>query len=163
MDRLRNLMGLTEINFSNHLFLVDEDDDCSQCEYYACEIHSEVYWEQTVDHINELAKDLESIGWKYYSLGGYGGWDNTPRQTSIKELTGEELKQSLFCYNTEMESIMSFEHLDKDIVVLRVSHHDRPMGETLFMTKEPNLDSEDDWEDPLYHSIRIAEKVGLEE
>ena len=161
MDRLKNLMGLGEMNFSNHLFLVDEDDDCSLCDYYACEIHSEDYWGQTVDHINELAQDLERIGWEYYSLGGYGGWDNTPRQSNIKEMTGEELKRSLFCYDTEMESKISFEHLDKDIIVLRVSHHDRPTGENLYMTKEPNLDSEDNWENPLYHSINIAEEVGL--
>lgn len=55
-------------------------------------------------------------------------------------------------------SIDNFDTVSKGYIEMRLSHHDRPMGETMYIVQEKNIDSEDEWTDPQYHAInRVME------
>lgn len=155
---------MTAYNGSNHMWDYDSEEDIYECESckefeYVCDIHSEFAWDEEVDTIDFIAELLRDQGWEYFSAGGYGGWSNSPQNSNIKEMTGENLKSILFCYQTSMTvSIDNFDTVSKGYIEVRLSHHDRPMGETMYIVQEKDLDSEDEWQDPQNHAInRVME------
>ncbi len=75
-------------------------------------------------------------------------------------MTGENLKSILFCYQTSMTvSIDNFDTVSKGYIEVRLSHHDRPMGETMYIVQAEEDDEfvdEDTFWEKLY-------SLGLEE
>jgi hypothetical protein len=130
---------MTKYNGSNHMWQYDVEEDIYECESckefgYVCDIHSEFAWDEEVDTIDFIAELLRDKGWEYFSAGGYGGWDNSPRNSNTKEMTGDNLKDTFFCYQTSMTvSIDNFDTVSKGYIEMRLSHHDRPMGETMYI------------------------------
>jgi hypothetical protein len=150
---------------SNHAWTYDSEEDIYECELckeyeYVCEVHSEFAWDQELDTIEYIAELLKDRGWDFFSAGGYGGWNNSPSNSHIKEMTRDNLVSIFFCYQTEMTiSIDNFDTVSKGYIEMRLSHHDRPMGETMYLVKEDDMDSEDSWEDPQLHAIEKVREI----
>lgn len=131
----------SEMKLSNWYWEVSEDNNPYECELcveygYICEHHAELEWDHTVTEINELADLLKEIGWTHITASGYGGWSNQEYSSEEYELNGDTLRQFLFCYNTEMNvHIEDFNDVFSGSFKVKLSHHDRPMGETMFIKK----------------------------
>lgn len=127
----------SKMTLSNWYWEVTEDNnpyECELCLEYGCvcEHHSDLEWDNTLTEINELTDLLREIGWEYVRVSGFGRWDNSEYSSDVVELTGENLKDFLFCYNTEMTvNIENFDNVFEGSITAKLSHHDRPMGETM--------------------------------
>ena len=135
------------VKFANHTY--DETIDF------------EVEWDFIKDEINEIAGELNSLGWKYFSAGGYMGWNKSASNTGVYELNGETLRSILFCYDTEMNITIDFTNVEKGIFEVKMSHHDSPMGETVYFVRETSIDADDEWDNPRQHCIDVAIEKGL--
>ena len=135
------------VKFANHTY--DETIDF------------EVEWDFTIGDINDIAGELNSLGWDYFSAGGYMGWNKSASNTKVYELNGETLRSILFCYDTEMNITIDFTNVEKGIFEVKMSHHDSPMGETMYFVREYDFESEGEWENPREHCIQIATEKGL--
>jgi hypothetical protein len=138
---------MKEIQFANHTY--DETIDF------------EVEWDFIKDEISEIAGELNNLGWEYFSAGGYMGWNKSASNTGVYELNGETLRSILFCYNTEMNITIDFTNVEKGIFEVKMSHHDSPMGETVYFVKETSIDADDEWENAREHCIDVAIEKGL--
>lgn len=138
---------MKEIQFANHTY--DETIDF------------EVEWDFIKDEINEIAGELNSLGWDYFSAGGYMGWNKSASNTGVYELNGETLRSILFCYDTEMNITIDFTNVEKGIFEVKMSHHDSPSGETVYFVKETSIDADDEWENAREHCIDVAIEKGL--
>jgi hypothetical protein len=127
----------SEMKLSNSFWEVSEDNNPYECELcleygVVCEIHSELEWDNTLTEINELADCLNRIGWKHMAASGSGGWRNDSYSSEVVEVNGENLRDFLFCYNTDMQvHIENFDNVFNGSISVKLSHHDRPMGETM--------------------------------
>tara|TARA_B100000902_G_scaffold35672_1_gene42822 strand:+ start:1696 stop:2157 length:462 start_codon:yes stop_codon:yes gene_type:complete len=135
------------IEMSNHSF--DESVDF------------EIEWDNTLEEINQIADELNQLGWEYFSAGGYMGWNKAPNNTGVFELNADTLRQIFFCYDTEMNIVINFTNVDKGIFEITMSHHDSPMGETVYFVKEHYLEVENEWESPTTHCIDVATEKGI--
>ena len=138
---------MNELEFANHTL-----DDT---------IDFEVEWDFIKDEINEIAKELNDLGWDYFSAGGYMGWNKSASNTGVYELNGDTLRDVLFCYDTMMNIKIDFTNVDKGIFEVRMYHHDSPTGESVYFVKETSIDSDDEWENPREHCIDVAIEKGL--
>lgn len=138
---------MKEIQFANHTY--DETIDF------------EVEWDFIKDEINEIAGELNNLGWEYFSAGGYMGWNKSASNTGVYELNGETLRSILFCYDTEMNITIDFTNVEKGIFEVKMSHHDSPSGETVYFVKETSIDADDEWENAREHCIDVAIEKGL--
>lgn len=138
---------MKEIQFANHTY--DETIDF------------EVEWDFIKDEINEIAGELNSLGWDYFSAGGYMGWNKSASNTGVYELNGETLRSILFCYDTEMNITIDFTNVEKGIFEVNMSHHDSPTGETVYFVRETSIDADDEWDSPREHCIDVAIEKGL--
>ena len=138
---------MNELEFANHT-----DDET---------IDFEVEWDFIIGEINEIAKELNDLGWDYFSAGGYMGWNKSASNTGIYELNGDTLRDILFCYDTMMNIKIDFSNVDKGIFEVRMFHHDSPTGESVYFVKETSIDSDDEWENPREHCIDVAIEKGL--
>ena len=138
---------MNELEFANHTL-----DDT---------IDFEVEWDFIKDEINEIAKELNDLGWDYFSAGGYMGWNKSASNTGVYELNGDTLRDILFCYDTMMNIKIDFTNVDKGIFEVRMYHHDSPTGESVYFVKETSIDSDDEWENPREHCIDVAIEKGL--
>jgi len=114
-----------------------DSEHCGFCEeeQYPCDIAYEEYadWK-----IGELLPELsaELMGkWDYGYAVGYVGWMNSFGQTKVKEVDSVFLKYMVFdtINDSNITVKLDFTHVDKGVIVMRRSHHDRPMGETLYI------------------------------
>ena len=143
------------------------DYRCKHCgfcevEQYPCDIAYEEYadWK-----IGELLPELsaELMGkWDYAYAVGYVGWLNDFGQTQIKEVNGNFLKYMVFdtIGDSNITAKLDFTHIDKGVIVMRRSHHDRPMGETIYIFQSEEED------DTLLTEEQLNEKLyeyGLKE
>ena len=135
------------VKFANHT-----DDDT---------IDFEVEWDFIKDEINEIAGELNSLGWNYFSAGGYMGWNKSASNTGVYELNGETLRSILFCYDTEMNITIDFTNVEKGIFEVKMYHHDSPTGETVYFVRETSIDADDEWDNPREHCIDVAIEKGL--
>ena len=126
-------------------------------------IDFEVEWDFIIGEINEIASELNGLGWEYFSAGGYTGWNKSASNTGIYGLNGETLREILFCYDTEMNIVIDFTNVEKGIFEVKMSHHDTPMGETMYFVREYDFESEGEWENPREHCIEVAREKGLRE
>lgn len=138
---------MTELKMSNYSY--DEDIDF------------DIEWDSTISDINEIAKELNDLGWDFFSAGGYLGWNKSASNTGIYGLNGESLKEILFCYNTEMNITIDFTNVNNGIFEVRMSHHDSPTGETMYFVKEEDFESENEWVSPRTHCIDVAIEKGI--
>jgi len=138
---------MNELEFANHTL-----DDT---------IDFEVEWDFIIGEINEIAKELNDLGWDYFSAGGYMGWNKSASNTGVYELNGDTLRDVLFCYDTMMNIKIDFTNVDKGIFEVRMFHHDSPTGESVYFVKETSIDSDDEWENPREHCIDVAIEKGL--
>ena len=118
-------------------------------------------WDFIIGEINEIASELNGLGWEYFSAGGYTGWNKSASNTGIYWLNGEPLKEILFCYNTEMNIVIDFTNVDKGIFEVKMSHHDSPTGETVYFVRETSIDADDEWENPRQHCIDVATEKNI--
>ena len=138
---------MTELKMSNH----SQDET----------IDFEVEWDFTIGEINEIATELNNLGWDYFSAGGYLGWNKSASNTGIYGLNGETLREILFCYDTEMNISIDFTNVDKGIFEVKMSHHDSPTGETMYFVKENDFESESEWVNSRTHCVDIATEKGI--
>ena len=142
-----SFMDMTEYKIANHTY-----DDT---------IDFDVEWDSIKSDIAEMAMELNNKGWEYFSAGGYMGWNKSASNTGVYELNGDTLRNILFCYDTEMNISIDFTNVDKGIFEVKMSHHDSPMGETVYFVKETSIDADDEWENPREHCIQVAIDKGL--
>ena len=142
-----SFMDMTEYKIANHTY-----DDT---------IDFDVEWDFIKSDIAEIAMELNNKGWEYFSAGGYMGWNKSASNTGVYELNGDTLRNILFCYDTEMNISIDFTNVDKGIFEVKMSHHDSPMGETVYFVKETSIDADDEWDNPREHCIDVARENGL--
>ena len=73
----------------------------------------------------------------------------------------DTLRNMFFCYNTETNINIDFTNVEKGIFEVKMSHHDSPMGETVYFVKENDLESENEWDNPREHCIDVAIEKGI--
>lgn len=128
---------------------------------YDDEVDFEIEWDFICEDISEMAKELNTLGWEYFSAGGYMGWNKSASNTGVYELNGETLRSVLFCYDTEMNITIDFTNVDNGIFEVKMSHHDSPTGETVYFVKENDEYADDEWDSPREHCIQVAIEKGL--
>jgi len=121
----------------------------------------DIEWDNTIEEINQIADELNKLGWKYFSAGGFLGWNRSASNTGVYELNGETLKEIFFCYDTEMIIVINFTNVKNGIFEVGMSHHDRPMGEIMYFVQEHYLEVENEWESPRTHCIDVATEKGI--
>ena len=141
------LTKMTNLKMTNHSYDMDIDFD--------------VEWDSTISDINDIAKELNDLGWKYFSAGGYMGWNKSASNTGIYGLNGETLREVFFCYDTEMNIEIDFTSVHNGIFEVKMSHHDSPTGETVYFVKEDSFECEEEWTNPREHCIEVAIEKGL--
>ena len=86
---------------------------------YDEDIDFDVEWDSTISDINEIADELNNLGWDYFSAGGYMGWNKSASNTGVYELTGDKLRDVFFAYDTMMNIKIDFTNVEKGMI----SHH----------------------------------------
>ena len=88
----------------------------------------------------ELSATLSSPGsmnnyWEYGIAMGYVGWQNSFGNTEVKEVDSVFLKYMVFdtINDSHITAKLDFSHVESGVIVLTRSHHDRPMGETIYI------------------------------
>jgi len=113
----------------------------------------------------ELSATLSSPGildnhWDFGIAMGYVGWGNQFGQTEIKQVDSTFLKYMVFdtINDSDITAKLDFSHVENGVITLTRSHHDRPMGETIyiFRCEEDEVLDEDEYYEKLY-------KLGLKE
>ena len=113
----------------------------------------------------ELSATLSSPGildnhWDFGIAMGYVGWGNQFGQTEVKQVDSNFLKYMVFdtINDSDITAKLDFSHVESGVIVLTRSHHDRPMGETIyiFRCEEDEVLDEDEYYEKLY-------KLGLKE
>ena len=140
-------LDMKELTFANHT-----DDES---------VDFDVEWDFIIGEINEIAGELNNLGWDYFSAGGYMGWNKSASNTGVYELTGDKLRDVFFAYDTMMNIKIDFTNVEKGIFEVKMFHHDSPTGETVYFVKETSIDADDEWENPREHCIEVAIEKGL--
>jgi hypothetical protein len=146
---------------------VKSHDDCSYCEEeYACEYAYMEYSDWNIGELlPELSASLMDLGWEYGIAMGYVGWMNSFGQTEPKELDSVFLKYMVFdtINDSNITAKLDFTHVESGVIKLRRSHHDRPMGETIYIFRVEDTDEyidEEDYESKYWTKLY---DLGLEE
>lgn len=107
----------------------------------------------------ELSATLSSPGsmdnhWEYGIAVGYVGWMNSFGQTEVKEVDSVFLKYMVFdtLNDSNLTAKLDFTKVESGVITLTRSHHDRPMGETIyiFRCEEGEVLTEDEYREKLY-------------
>ena len=93
---------------------------------------------------------------------GYVGWDNRLGQTEVKEVDSMFLKYMVFdtINDSDITAKLDFSHVESGVIILKRSHHDRPMGETIYILQAEEEDEfldEDKFKEKLY-SLELEER-----
>lgn len=162
------LLGYEEVNWDESL--VEKSEDCDMCQNYGldypCDWEYQMYYDDIIGELlPELSAGLKDLGWEFGFAMGYVGWMNSFGQTKVKEVDSVFLKYMVFdtINDSNITAKLDFTHVDKGVIVMRRSHHDRPMGETIYIFKaeekyayEEEYPNEDEFREKLYD-------LGLEE
>ena len=118
----------------------------------------------------ELSATLSSPGsmdnhWEYGIAMGYVGWMNSFGQTEPKEVDSIFLKYMVFdtINDSNITAKLDFTHVESGVITLTRSHHDRPMGETIYIFRVEDIDEyidEEDYESKYWTKLY---DLGLEE
>ena len=137
MDKL---LGYTEWTWDETE--VEWDEECPHCqEDYPCEWSYDQYADWKMGELlPELSATLSSPGsmdnhWDYGIAVGYVGWMNSFGQTEVKEVDSVFLKYMVFdtLNDSHMIAKLDFSKVESGVITLTRSHHDRPMGETIYL------------------------------
>ena len=108
-------------------------EDSSEWDY-------EDYWVSQSNLLAELSATLSSPGsmdnhWEYGIAVGYVGWMNSFGQTEVKEVDSIFLKYMVFdtINDSNIVAKLDFTKVESGVITLTRSHHDRPMGETIYL------------------------------
>ena len=121
---------------------VEYDEDCPHCEEeYPCEWSYDQYADWKIGELlPELSATLSSPGsmdnhWDYGIAVGYVGWMNSFGQTEVKEVDSVFLKYMVFdtINDSHITAKLDFSKVESGVITLTRSHHDRPMGETIYI------------------------------
>lgn len=117
---------------------VVSDEDCDSCEEdYPCEYAYQGYADfQYGELLFELSQVLhDDKDWDYGFVMGYVGWMNSFGHSEVEEVNQYFLKKMVFDTINDQHIVakLDFTHVDNGVIVLTRSHHDRPMGETLYI------------------------------
>ena len=125
----------------------------------------EDYASSQLEILAELSAELSSPGsmdnhWEYGIAMGNVGWQNIFGHTQIHEVDSMFLKYMVFdtIGDTHITAKLDFRYVNSGVITLRRSHHDRPMGETIYILRT-ELEEEFDY-DFYYEKLY---KLGLEE
>ena len=136
MDKL---LGFSSVTWDESE--VEKSEDCDLCQYsgldYPCDWEYQFYADYVIGELlPELSSELMGK-WDYGYAVGYVGWLNSFGQTQIKEVNGNFLKYMVFdtINDSNITAKLDFTHIEKGVIVLTRSHHDRPMGETIYIFK----------------------------
>ena len=140
---------------------VEEDDDWTY-EHYAD-------W-KIGELLPDLSATLSSPGsmdehWEYGIAMGYVGWMNSFGQTEVKEVDSVFLKYMVFdtINDSNIVAKLDFTRVESGVITLTRSHHDRPMGETIYIFRVEDIDEyidEEDYESKYWTKLY---DLGLEE
>jgi hypothetical protein len=107
------------------------------------------------DLLAELSATLSSPGsmdehWDYGIAMGYVGWMNSFGSTEVKEVDSVFLRYMVFdtINDQHITAKLDFSHVNSGVITLRRSHHDRPMGETIYIFRveeDEELDEKKYW------------------
>ena len=152
---------------------VFDSEHCGLCneELYPCDLAYQQYADWKIgDLLPELSATLSSPGsmdnhWDYAIAVGYVGWMNSFGQTEVKEVDGVFLKYMVFdtINDSHITAKLDFSHVNSGVITLRRSHHDRPMGETIYIFRVEDTDEyidEEDYESKYWTKLY---DLGLEE
>ena len=123
------------------------------------------YQSAQLEILGELSATLSSPGnldnhWDFGIAMGYVGWANQFGQSEIKQVDSIFLKYMVFdtVNDQHITAKLDFSNVDSGVITLTRSHHDRPMGETIyiFRAEEDEVFDEDEYYEKLY-------KLGLKE
>jgi len=130
----------------------------------------EDYTSSQIEILSELSATLSSPGsldnhWEYGIAMGYVGWMNQFGQTQVKEVDSNFFKYMVFdtVNDSHITAKLDFSHVESGVIVLTRSHHDRPMGETIYIFRVEDTDEyidEEDYEDKYYEKLY---ELGLKE
>jgi len=159
MDKL---LGYTDWTWDE--LEVEWDEECPHCEEeYPCEWSYDQYADWKIGELlPELSAELMDLdnNWEYGIAVGYVGWMNQFGQTEVKEVDSIFLKYMVFdtINDSHITAKLDFSHVNSGVITLRRSHHDRPMGETIyiFRCEEDEVLDENKYYEKLYD-------LGLEE
>lgn len=117
---------------------VKADDDCPHCEEeYPCEWAYQEYADfQYGSLLFEISQELhDNHEWNYGFAMGNVGWMNSFGHSQVEEVNQYFLKKMVFetINDSNITAKLDFDNVDNGVIVLTRSHHDRPMGETLYI------------------------------
>jgi len=142
--------------------LVESHEDCPNCEEeYPCEYAYQKYADWLLGELlPELSAKLKDLGWEYGIAMGHVGWQNIFGHTEVKEVDSIFLKYMVFDTINDQNIVakLDFSYVNSGVIKLRRSHHDRPMGETIYIFK-----TEEDTEFSYEFYYEKLYKLGLEE
>lgn len=145
MDKL---LGDTEWRWDESDLPEGSDED--EYQYYA---------DSQLSLLAEMSAELSSPGsmdnhWEYGIAMGYVGWMNSFGHTEVQEVDSVFLKYMVFdtLGDSSLTAKLDFTKVESGVITLTRSHHDRPMGETIyiFRCEEGEVLTEDEYREKLY-------------
>ena len=127
-----------------------EGSDEDEYQYYA---------DSQLSLLAEMSAELSSSGsmdnhWEYGIAMGYVGWRNSFGYTEVQEVDSVFLKYMVFdtLGDSNLTAKLDFTKVESGVITLTRSHHDRPMGETIyiFRCEEGEVLTEDEYREKLY-------------
>lgn len=145
---MNKLLGDTEWIWDESDLPEGSDED--EYQYYA---------DSQLSLLAEMSAELSSPGimdnhWEYGIAMGYVGWMNSFGNTEVKEVDSVFLKYMVFdtLGDSNLTAKLDFTKVESGVITLTRSHHDRPMGETIyiFRCEEGEVLTEDEYREKLY-------------
>tara|TARA_B100000508_G_scaffold135658_1_gene127729 strand:- start:392 stop:874 length:483 start_codon:yes stop_codon:yes gene_type:complete len=145
---MNKLLGDTEWIWDESDLPEGSDED--EYQYYA---------DSQLSLLAEMSAELSSPGimdnhWEYGIAMGYVGWMNSFGYTEVKEVDSVFLKYMVFdtLGDSNLTAKLDFTKVESGVITLTRSHHDRPMGETIyiFRCEEGEVLTEDEYREKLY-------------
>jgi len=141
-----------------------DSEHCGLCnqELYPCELAYQEYADWNIGELlPELSASLMDLGWEYGIAMGYVGWMNQFGNTEVREVDSIFLKYMVFdtINDSHITAKLDFSKVESGVITLTRSHHDRPMGETIYIFKceEDEVLDEDEYYEKLYE-LGLKEK-----
>jgi len=120
---------------------VEKSEDCDLCQNSGLDYPCDWEYQNSADfQYGELLFELSQVlhddkDWDYGFVMGNVGWMNSFGHSEVEEVNQYFLKKMVFetINDSNITAKLDFTHVDNGVIVLTRSHHDRPMGETLYI------------------------------
>ena len=97
------------------------------------EMEAQMYWSDFVEEVEEVMKKLKTNDFFAYVLSLT--WRNVAGYTTFSTSDAEQLIRKLAPNSGEF-TMLFHPTEDKNVIEVVISHHDRPMGETLYLMSQ---------------------------